>query len=199
MEAPVNYKVLVDGKSCHGGELTWSLPQRKTDGSWTPGDWHSVDGDLCKCEHGLHVTTDPVRWYAVGSQVYSCEIEGAVGEPDADAKLVCRRARLLHQLTDEELAEIRWYRYGAHEIHDGHCLVEGSATVRASGSATVEAWGSATVEAWGSATVRAHKTVTVIAHWGSATVQLYDRAVLVDQRGKMPVATIATEASEEEK
>ena len=34
------YKVLdKHGRSCHGGEAEWSLPQRNEDGSWTPGEW----------------------------------------------------------------------------------------------------------------------------------------------------------------
>lgn len=37
------YKILVDGKSCHGGDLVWSLPKGKK-----KGDWHTVDGKTKK-------------------------------------------------------------------------------------------------------------------------------------------------------
>ena len=79
------------------------------------------------------------------------------------------------------------------DVTAGHCLVSGSATVRASGSATVDAsdtatvraydraavraYGSATVRASGSATVEAYGSATVEAS-GSATVRAYDRAAV---------------------
>jgi hypothetical protein len=85
------YKVLVNGKSCHGGNLTWSLP---TDNG--PGDWHSVDGKIVICERGLHVTTNPNHWWKDGCTVYEAEIDGEIGgRIDAKAKIVVPRVRLL--------------------------------------------------------------------------------------------------------
>lgn len=85
------YKVLVDGKSCHGGNLEWSLP---TEGK--PGDWHSVDGKIILCQNGLHVTTNPSHWWKDGCTVYEVEIEGEIGgREDSKAKIVVPKVRLL--------------------------------------------------------------------------------------------------------
>jgi hypothetical protein len=85
------YKVLVDGKSCHGGNLIWSLP---TDNK--PGDWHSVDGDIVLCQNGLHVTTNPTHWWKDGCTVYEVEIDGEIGgRDDAKSKIVVPKVRLL--------------------------------------------------------------------------------------------------------
>lgn len=85
------YKVLVDGKSCHGGTLTWSLP---VDGN--PGEWHNVDGKITLCENGLHVTTNPTHWWKDGCTVYEVEIDGEIGgRNDEKCKLVVPKVRLL--------------------------------------------------------------------------------------------------------
>ena|SRR5665213_2758393 len=85
------YKVLVGGKSCHGGSLNWSLP---VDGQ--PGDWQSVDGKIVLCQKGLHVTTDPNHWWKDGCTVYEVEIGGEIGgRDDAKAKIVVPKVRLL--------------------------------------------------------------------------------------------------------
>jgi hypothetical protein len=85
------YKVLVDGKSCHGGNLVWSLPTEDA-----PGDWQSVDGDIVLCQNGLHVTTNPVHWWKDGCTVYEVEIDGEIGgRNDAKAKIVVPKVRLL--------------------------------------------------------------------------------------------------------
>ena len=55
------FKVLVEGESCHGGSLVWSLPVTKDDGSIEPGEWHSVDGKIQVCVRGLHLTHKPVK------------------------------------------------------------------------------------------------------------------------------------------
>ncbi len=85
------YKVLVNGKSCHGGDLTWSLP---TDGK--PGDWHEVAGKIVLCENGLHVTTNPVHWWKDGCTVYEVEIDGEIGgRKDEKCKIVVPKVRLI--------------------------------------------------------------------------------------------------------
>ena len=85
------YKVLVNGRSCHGGDLAWSLP----DGD-TPGEWHRVEGDLAICRRGLHLTDAPyANWYKWGAAVYEAEAEGVVAWDDD--KCVCRAARLLRE------------------------------------------------------------------------------------------------------
>lgn len=85
------YKVLVGGKSCHGGDMTWSLPSDKE-----PGEWHAVDGKIVLCQTGLHVTTDPNHWWKDGCSVYEVEIDGEIGgRDDEKAKIVVPKARLL--------------------------------------------------------------------------------------------------------
>jgi hypothetical protein len=93
-ETQTLYKVLVGGQSCHGGSLKWSLPQQADDGSYTPGDWHRVSGDLTICERGIHLTTAPYQsWWRWDAELYEAEAEG-IAAWDGD-KCVCRAARLL--------------------------------------------------------------------------------------------------------
>ena len=85
------YKVLVDGKSCHGGDLIWSLPTETE-----PGDWQEVSGTLILCERGLHVTTNPVHWWKDGCTVYEVEIDGEIGgRNDEKCKIVVPKVRLI--------------------------------------------------------------------------------------------------------
>ena len=168
------FKTLVDGRSCHGGSLEWSLPH---DGQ--PGKWHEVDGDIIKCESGIHVTDAPAHWWKPGCMVYVVECDGVVGSCDDndDRKIVCRRTRLLREATAEELDAQRIWSSGAHAWNGkGPCIVSDSATVRASDSATVRAWGSATV--------RARADVTVISWRGSDAINLTERAVCIDRSNR---------------
>jgi hypothetical protein len=82
------YKILVDGKSCNGGNLKWSLPK---DGK--PGKWHKVKGDLKICEKGLHLTNKPYNWYSWGCTCFEAEAKGI--KEWKDDKCVCREVRLL--------------------------------------------------------------------------------------------------------
>jgi len=89
------YKVLVDGKSCHGGDLIWSLPAENN-----PGDWHSVDGNIILCQNGLHVTTNPNHWWKDGCTVYEAEIDGEIGgRDDSKSKIVVPKVRLVAVVT----------------------------------------------------------------------------------------------------
>ena len=90
------YKVLVDGKSCHGGDMEWSLPARDESGNWTPGKWHTVKGDLEICDRGLHVTTDITKWLKPGCSAYRCAVKG-IGSRRAD-KCVVRSVRLIEKI-----------------------------------------------------------------------------------------------------
>jgi hypothetical protein len=207
--APKLYKVLVNGASCHGGALKWSLPTQTATGKWRPGAWAEVVGDIVLCSNGLHLTDDPARWWVTGAECYEVEAEGVVGSCDADPnrKVAARRVRLVRALSDADLADLRVLRFGEHEIKTGIVAVDRSAQVTACGSAQVTACDSAQVTACGSAQVTAcdsaqvtacgsaqvtaiHKVV-VTSYWGSATVSLADRAVHVDQRGATPTVTTA--------
>ena len=164
------YKVLVDGKSCYGGTLAWSLP---SDGA--PGDWHRVDGQLSMCNRGIHLTSDPASWWVNGCRVYEAEAEEIAGV-DGDSKTLCRGARLMRELTDAiELQSLRIYTSGSHQISSGKIVASGSASVRASGSASVRAYGSASVVAYGSASVEASDSASVRAS-DSASVRAYGSA-----------------------
>jgi len=87
------FKVLENGRSCHGGNLKWDLPTRDDQGNWTPGRWHGVRGDIDVCSRGLHLTTQPGKWMTWNSTVY--EAEGAGQSDQDDDKIAFRRARLL--------------------------------------------------------------------------------------------------------
>ena len=108
------YKILVDGKSCYGGDLKWSLPKNEK-----PGKWHEEKGDLKICEKGLHLTTEPYQWYKWGCTCYEAEAEGIL-EWQED-KCVARKVRLLREVPHpkwwieiggwiETLKEIAWLK-----------------------------------------------------------------------------------------
>ena len=85
------YKILVNGASCHGGDLKWSLPK-----NGNPGAWHEVKGDLKICEKGIHLTTERFKWYKWGCSVYEAEAEDIISwEED---KCVARKVRLLKEV-----------------------------------------------------------------------------------------------------
>src|SRR3989338_8534053 len=95
------YKVLVNGRSCHGCNMEWSLPSVKG-----PGKWHQFDGQIEICRSGLHLTTAPYQsWMLWGARVYEVEAQGII-ELQED-KCVCRRARLIR-----EVAEPWWTEAG---------------------------------------------------------------------------------------
>ena len=207
------YKVTVNGRSCHGGNLAWSLPTQQPDGTWTPGEWHEVAGPVRPCSHGLHVTAVPARWFVESSprdcELWEVETDGLV-IAHSDDKHIAQRVRLLRRAA--------WAAHGVyivdageHTVRDGRRIASGSATVRASDSATVVASGSATVWAsdsaavWASvsatvvasdsATVRASGSATVVqprVHYGNqSTVTLGGEAVCVDRRGAVVVCRVA--------
>jgi hypothetical protein len=89
------YKVLVDGKSCHGGDLKWSLP-KKVNGKWIAGDWHEVKGEISICSSGIHLTSERFNWYKWGCTAYEAEAEDI--KSWEGNKCVCRRARLLKEI-----------------------------------------------------------------------------------------------------
>jgi len=165
------YKVLMNGTSFHGGAMPYSLPIQKEDGTWKPGKWHNVDGQILLCRNALHVTSDPINWFASGAEVFEVETNGEiVRRNEKDDKIGCEWVRLIRKLTPEELAEHRIFMVGRHSITEGDATADGNATVRADGNATVRADGNATVEADGNATVEADGNATVRAD-GNATVR----------------------------
>jgi hypothetical protein len=89
------YKILVDGKSCHGGTMKWSLPKKKGK-KWTPGEWHEHVGEVKICATGFHLTTEPFKWYKWGCTAYEAEAEGI--ESWENDKCACKRVRLLKEV-----------------------------------------------------------------------------------------------------
>jgi len=75
-------------QSCNGGEMQWRL--RK---------WVSVRGTISMCSKGLHLTYVPNKWK--GSRVFIAETP-KVFEAEDD-KVVCRRLRLLRELSPAAL------------------------------------------------------------------------------------------------
>ena len=186
------YKVLVDGKPCHGGsqDFHWPLPAGDQ-----PGEWVSVPGPLQICEHGLHLTDDPFEWHVPDSTVYVAEYRGEVQREGN--KIAALEARLLRL---ESWENHRVFTRGEHTISDGLYKASGSATVRAYDSATVRAYDSATVRASGSATVEAYGSATVIStryHRNGIEVALSDLAAHIDRRnGKLVLRGARGEAME---
>ena len=85
------YKILIEGKSCHGGNMIWSLPKNGKTGAW-----HEVKGDLKICEKGIHLTTKPFNWYKWGCTCYEAEAQDIITwEKD---KCVARKVRLIKEV-----------------------------------------------------------------------------------------------------
>ena len=87
------YKILQDGKSCHGGDLKWSLPK-----SGKKGEWHEVTGSLDLCKTGIHLTDDPLKWYKPNATYYEAEYEGEILWDDTKSKYVVRKCRLIREV-----------------------------------------------------------------------------------------------------
>ena len=177
------YKVLVNGRSCNGGDAEWSLPKQREDGTWEPGEWMpEISGPLALCANGYHLTREPARWWREGAECYVAEWEGEhVG--DGGDKIAVRRCRLLRRLTAAELASLRVFVDGSHQVSDGIAWASGFARVEAHGSARVWAHGSARVWASDSAQVWASDSARVDARGfarvearGSAQVDARDSA-----------------------
>jgi hypothetical protein len=164
------YKVLDSlGRSQNGGDLQWSLPGTE------PGEWHEVTGRVVVCARGLHLTSDPVKWWKPGARIFLAEGDGECStELDSD-KRAFARARLVRECSADELAAVRIYTNGVHEILAGNAIALDSASVTAYGSASVTAYGSASVTAYDSASVTAYGSASVTAY-GSASVTAYDSA-----------------------
>ena len=173
------YKVLLKGKSCHGGNMEWSLPTQNADGTWTPGDWHEVVGEPSMCSHGLHLTTDPVRWFKSADQeVYEVEAEDFGGYSAEGEKIVCRKSRLLARVTDAAvLLALHIATCGAVDVRADFWVAYGNSTVTANGNSTVRAYGSSTVTANGNSTVTACDSSTVTA-CDSSTVTACDSSTV---------------------
>ena len=182
------YKILVDGKSCNGGDLKWSLPK-----NGKPGKWHKVKGELKICEKGLHLTTKPYKWYSWGCTCFEAEAK-EIKSWEED-KCVCREARLLKVKkhpkwwTDTEgwvatLKDISWLKPDGKPKKEW-MLFETRAAARdaARDAARAAAWAAARDAAWDAAWAAARaaawdaaRAAAGAAAWDAA---LYSRMLIV--------------------
>ena len=82
---PKLYKVLVDGKSCHGGTFEWKT-----------GKWYHYRGELKMCSSGFHLTTKPYMWYKQNCEIYEAKAKNITAW-DND-KCVCSDVKLMRKL-----------------------------------------------------------------------------------------------------
>lgn len=92
------FKVLGEnGRSCNGGNYSWSLPTKNADGTWTPGEWAPViEGDLVPCENGYHLCKGKQLLEWLGPTIYEAECDGE--QIDSGNKIVVRKARLVRRI-----------------------------------------------------------------------------------------------------
>ena len=83
------FKVLVDNKSCHGGDYDYPII-----GKWTP-----KIKDIKICESGYHLTTDPLRWWKPKSKLYLAEGKSLVNSQVEQDKSCFEQVRLLEEVT----------------------------------------------------------------------------------------------------
>jgi hypothetical protein len=131
------YKVLVDGRSCHGGNLAVVAAEGRA--SRVTGTASPTTCRFASALRGFHLTDAPTHWYVpTGCQIFEVEPEGIAAEEKGDRKVVARGARLIRQVTDAvELAALGIYLEGEHTIRatTDKVVVAGLARVTAYGSA----------------------------------------------------------------
>jgi hypothetical protein len=94
---PIYYKsTRCDGTSLYGGTGAWSLPQRRDDGTYIPGAWREVSGELVPCANGLHgfVAKDLLTWFALDSAVWVLEPAPRTPRRKEYNKVLFQKARL---------------------------------------------------------------------------------------------------------
>lgn len=89
-----------DGTSLHGGcTITWSLPTRNDDGTWTPGNWMPrVEGELSLYGDGYKVGTldQIINW--LGPRIFEVEVGNEIIHDKK--KSIVRTCRLLREYTN---------------------------------------------------------------------------------------------------
>ena len=109
------YKILNhDAKSAHGGEMDWTpyLPRyiwntTFTDGKWQSGKWLTIAGDLSMCKNGLHLTSEPLRWFIKKGRIFLAEYKGNYINNHTD-KCCFESVRLLCELGIDSLVRQIW-------------------------------------------------------------------------------------------
>lgn len=161
------YKVLIKGRSCHGGDKKWSLPR-----GGKPGDWLELpEGEfpVC-CECGFHLTTEPNKWFVLGASVFEAE-GGGQKDSDGSDKTAFQRARLLRRVPKpiwlrsaeaflKSIPSVNWFS-GFDKLPAGCRLFE---TRYAATEAAVEEWD----DAWAAACEAAYKAAREAARGGAS-------------------------------
>ena len=167
---PMLYKVLVDGKSCHGGSHEWKV-----------GVEYTYNGDLKMCERGFHLTTKPYdKWFKIGCDVYVAKTPKV--EEWRDDKALVRRVKLIRKLkrpafqtrvedfVDKDIKKVRFFK------PDGKPKKEWKIFYGDTwGAARDAAWGAARGAARGAA-LGAAWDAALGAEWGAALGAARDAA-----------------------
>lgn len=177
------YKVLVNGRSMHGGNFKYSLPKR-VEGKWVAGNWHRIPKreNLIVCTRGFHATAKPSTWWVSGARVFVAKVSA---EQLVESNKVCARGiRLIRPVTDAELLDMGILTKGKHTLDAGRSyIVDGKADVQV----PPDTW---RVDVYGG-TVRVHESLDCVTIRGgpsytilsgaSATIDIPSRRIL--QRG----------------
>ena len=100
-ETVERFKVLTrDGASAHGGSYAWDLPTEEEPGVWTPGAWTPAINNPLICQHGYHLTTDPMQWAVVGMRIFAAEADQPEPAAVENDKSVHRSVRLIAERAD---------------------------------------------------------------------------------------------------
>jgi len=81
------FKVLVNGRSCHGGAAEYP----------PPGEWTARISPSC-CKSGWHLTSDPLRWWTPKASLWLAEGDGLLAGDGSD-KAAFERVRIVEQIT----------------------------------------------------------------------------------------------------
>ena len=81
------FKILIDGKSCHGGNAEYP----------PIGEWTEPIEPYC-CSTGWHLTSDPLRWWKPKSTLWLCEGELPI-HGDGEDKAAFHRVRRIIEVT----------------------------------------------------------------------------------------------------
>ena len=166
------FKVLdANGRSCHGGNLQWSLPTQNADGSWTPGDWMpAVRGKLIPCENGYHLAEDAQVLEWLNARLFEAEYRGEC--VDAKNKIDVRECRLTREFTgwNERTARLFavWCAREALKLLDNPDPRSVAACDVAERFANGEATNEELAAAWDAAWATARRDAAQAAAWAAA-------------------------------
>lgn len=80
------------------GTGRWSLPTKRADGTWEPGEWMpKIAGPLVTCSKGYHLTRLDHLSEWLNEEIYEAEVAPGATVVEADGKIVVSSARLLRR------------------------------------------------------------------------------------------------------